>query len=247
MKKQTLQIRDYTIRPGFTQIANIVLRDSLLSPGDKVMYTLLLSYAWQQDFCFPGQKVLADDMGCDSRTVRRHLAALIKRGLVSEQRRGLSKTNIYVIEPLTDVYSEADRTEMSSQDETILSSPDKTPASDKEDSVEEDSIKKIQRLSRNPKIAEMQSYMMSFLKTDRDMVPNPAKEAMFVKKMEGRGFGWPEIFAVWQNKVDARLEFVSMQWVNEDIGKERGDGKSRRHDEEYGAKELAASVGKALD
>jgi len=226
-KTKTLRFRDTTLSPGFTQIQNIVLRDGELSPGDKIMYALLLSYAWQQSECFPGQKQLSEDMGCNSRTVRRHIGDLIARGLITEERRGLSKTNKYTIEPLGNVYSEVDGTEMSAQESAEMSTQDGTDIADKEYPVEEDSIKKKQMLSRNPEVAEMQSYLGFPHISEFDPVPNPAKEAMFIKKMKGRGFAWPEIFATWQNKVDARHEFVSMQWVNEDIGKESGRGKHR--------------------
>jgi len=254
MKDQTLQIRDKVLRPGFTQIPNQVLRDGRLAPGDKILYALLLSYAWQQSFCYPGQKRLADDMNCDSRTIRRHLAALEEVGLVSEMRRGLSKTNVYVLEPLHLAYPEADRTELSAQEGTILSAPDGSPVSDKEYSVEEDTIKKTQGLSRNPKIAEMQKFL-GFpepnapyrLHCRTDPIPNPAKEAGFVKKMLSRGFSWDEIFGLWKDKVIYRGgEFVSMQWVNEDIGKGERHRKDRGDTEAAGAERLVASVGKPL-
>ena len=48
---------------GFTQVPNFILRDSAISIGAKTVYALLLSYAWHNDLCFPGQDRLAKDVG----------------------------------------------------------------------------------------------------------------------------------------------------------------------------------------
>ena len=60
-----------------------------------MVFAMLLSYAWQNDYCFPGQTRLAEDMGLDERSVRRHLKALEAVELLKISRRGLGKTNIY--------------------------------------------------------------------------------------------------------------------------------------------------------
>jgi Helix-turn-helix domain len=58
---------------GFTQVPNHVLVSGKLSPGAKLTYAMLLKYAWQNDFCFPGQERLAKDMGVTDRSVRTYL------------------------------------------------------------------------------------------------------------------------------------------------------------------------------
>ncbi|TYO68484.1 helix-turn-helix domain-containing protein [Bradyrhizobium hipponense] len=78
---------------GFTQVPNFLLKSKKLSPGDKMTSAMLLSYAWQNDYCFPGQRRLADRL--EERSVRRNLKALEANGLLTIQRRGLGKTNIY--------------------------------------------------------------------------------------------------------------------------------------------------------
>src|ERR1700722_12952137 len=80
---------------GLTQVPNFLLKSKKLSSGDKMAFAMLLSYAWQNDYCFPGQKRLGEDMGLDERNVRRHLKSLEVHGLLSIQRRGQGKTNIY--------------------------------------------------------------------------------------------------------------------------------------------------------
>jgi phage replication O-like protein O len=82
--------------------------------------------------------------------------------------------------------------------------------------------------STNPFIAEMQKKLGFPENGKPDPIPNPAKEAGFVKKMLNRGFTWEQILAVWHQKCSARGEFVSMQWVNEDIGGNDGTNKLRR-------------------
>ena len=74
----------------------------------------------------------------------------------------------------------------------------------------------------NPVIAEILAEMKSYLgypdKTNKDPIPNYAKEGQFLKKILGRHFTREEILSCWKAKVQQRRgEFVSMTWVNEDI------------------------------
>ena len=80
---------------GFTQVPNFLLKSKKLSSGDKMAFAMLLSYAWQNDYCYPGQRRLAEDLGLDERSVRRNLKSLEAHGLLAVQRRGLGKTNFY--------------------------------------------------------------------------------------------------------------------------------------------------------
>src|SRR5450756_1631755 len=74
---------------GFTQVPNFLLKSKKLSSGDKMVFAMLLSYAWQNDFCFPGQERLAEDLGLTDRSVRTNLKALETEGLLAIRRRGL--------------------------------------------------------------------------------------------------------------------------------------------------------------
>ena len=86
---------DAATAQGFTQVPNFLLKSTKLSAGDKMTFAMLLSYAWQNDFCFPGQERLAEDLGLSDRSVRTHLKSLEAIGLLASQRRGQGKTNIY--------------------------------------------------------------------------------------------------------------------------------------------------------
>ena len=80
---------------GFTMVPNFLLKSNKLSAGDKMTFAMLLSYAWQNDYCFPGQVRLGQDLGLHETNVRKHLKALQANGLLTIQRRGQGKTNIY--------------------------------------------------------------------------------------------------------------------------------------------------------
>lgn len=80
---------------GFTQVPNHVLKSDKISPGAKLAYAMLLSYAWQNDYCFPGQERLAKDMGSGLRSVVRFIQELEKNKLVLIKRRGQGRPNLY--------------------------------------------------------------------------------------------------------------------------------------------------------
>ncbi len=96
-KNIELDTLDPVVRGGFTQIPNFILRDPDLSMGAKVTYAMFLSYAWNNDFCFPGQDRLSEDMGVTRPRVTQLIAELEKVGALSVHRRGQGKTNVYTI------------------------------------------------------------------------------------------------------------------------------------------------------
>ncbi len=75
--------------------------------------------------------------------------------------------------------------------------------------------------------AEMRAYLGYPDKTDKDPIPSYGKEGAAIKRMLTRRFTREEVTSCWKRKVDAcGGEFVSMTWVNEDIGK--GETRRRR-------------------
>lgn len=91
--------------------------------------------------------------------------------------------------------------------------------------------------------AEMRAYLGYPDKTSEDPIPSYGKEGQAIKRMLTRGFTRKAIVACWKSKVSQRGgEFVSMTWVNEDIGKpEKQKGGARRLSTE---EEIAASIRK---
>ena len=67
---------DAATRQGFTQVPNFLLKSKNLTAGDKMTFAMLLSYAWQNDYCFPGQVRLGLDLGIHETNVRKHLKSL---------------------------------------------------------------------------------------------------------------------------------------------------------------------------
>ncbi len=80
---------------GFTRVPNFILVNPKISVGAKLAYAMLLKYAWQDDYCFPGQKRLAEDMGVSTRSVVEFIKELKRAGLINVVRRGQGKSNLY--------------------------------------------------------------------------------------------------------------------------------------------------------
>lgn len=82
---------------GFVQMPKWILRNPDLTPGAKTVYSLLLSYAWQNDFSYPGQDTLAKDMGAGVRSVVRYVQELEKfrPKILEVKRQGQGKPNVY--------------------------------------------------------------------------------------------------------------------------------------------------------
>jgi hypothetical protein len=92
-----LQGYDPVSAGGFTQVPNVLLKDPKVSANAKVVYSMLLSYAWNNDRVYPGQVRMATDLGSSQPTIARALKELQIYGWLDIQRRGQGKTNIYVL------------------------------------------------------------------------------------------------------------------------------------------------------
>ena len=97
MEKHTIVVLNEALKHGFTQLPRYVLKDKKLSFGARLTYAVLLSYAWQEDSCFPGQEKMAGDLGVSRQAINSYLNELKARSYISWERRGLGKTNIYYI------------------------------------------------------------------------------------------------------------------------------------------------------
>ena len=104
LHEQTIILRgaDRATLKGFTQVPNFVLEDERISTGAKLVYAMLLKYAWHENRCFPGQCRLAKEMGAGRRSVGRYLQELTRNGLISVERQGQGKTNVYILHLVVD-------------------------------------------------------------------------------------------------------------------------------------------------
>jgi DNA-binding MarR family transcriptional regulator len=98
-KEKTILLKgfDPVATEGFTQVPNLVLKNAKLSAGAKLVYSLLLSYAWHNDSAFPGQDRLAKDCGKTQSWVSKRMRDLESTGFLEIKRRGQGKTNIYIL------------------------------------------------------------------------------------------------------------------------------------------------------
>lgn len=89
---------DLVTRHGFTQVPNFILTNKDLSVGAKLYYAMLLKYAREKDYCYPGQQTLARDIGSSERSVRTYQKELEDVGFLEVVQRGLGKTSIYKLD-----------------------------------------------------------------------------------------------------------------------------------------------------
>jgi predicted transcriptional regulator len=100
LEKHTIVIRDPILRKGFTIVPNVLFAFMGLSHGARLTYVLLLKHAWQEGSCFPGIDRLAEQLEVERKSVMRYTKELQDAGLITIERRGLRRTNIYHINRL---------------------------------------------------------------------------------------------------------------------------------------------------
>lgn len=94
---RAVRFEDELWQHGFTVIPNLVVSEAMLSPGAFRIYALFLYYAREDDHVWPGQDGLARVSGMGERTIRTAIRELEDRGLLRTVRRGLGKTNLYLL------------------------------------------------------------------------------------------------------------------------------------------------------
>ena len=90
---------------GFTQVPNFLFKpmetengkEISLSLGSRFVYAKFLSYAWHNDYVFPGQQRLADDLGISVGRVNQFIKELNEAKLIEVTKRGQGKTNLYKV------------------------------------------------------------------------------------------------------------------------------------------------------
>lgn len=97
-KDVVLDGADVVSQKGYTLVPNYVLYKSDLTANAKLVYAMLLSYAWgAKDHARPGQDRIAKQCGLSKRTVIRAIKELSSAGFLTILRRGRGWTNIYVL------------------------------------------------------------------------------------------------------------------------------------------------------
>ena len=93
----TLAVASAALRGGFVLLPRTLLHAPGLSRDAKLLYAVLLSYAWQQGSCFPGYERLQADLQCSVNSVTKWMQELQDARLVTRRRRGQGKTTLYTL------------------------------------------------------------------------------------------------------------------------------------------------------
>jgi len=104
-QSEEVRFRNPIQRHGFAILYHVLTLDKGLSDGAFRLYALLLKYAQQKDFAYPGVERLAQDLGVSTRTILNRLAELEEHKMITRQRR-FGKSAITWIEDLAQAYAE---------------------------------------------------------------------------------------------------------------------------------------------
>ena len=99
LKERTIILRgaDPVTQHGFVQVPTVILTAKDITGNAKLVYAMLLKYAWNDGSCFPGQERLASDIGISRDTANICINELAKKGYLKIIRRGQGKTNVYEV------------------------------------------------------------------------------------------------------------------------------------------------------
>ena len=105
----TLLIEDTTLYHGFVLLPKLVLYARNLSRDAKLLYAVLLGYAWQEQRCWPGYTRLCADLDASENAVRKWMRELEAVHILSQRRRGLGLSNLYTLHDLRTAQNEGSR------------------------------------------------------------------------------------------------------------------------------------------
>lgn len=228
----------------FSMIPHMV-DDSNISPQAKSLYLHLKRVAGEDGLCWKTQDQLAEHCGFSPKTIVKAKRELIEAKIIEIKLEAFEGHPRHVIH-LLNIWTENERkyrqsvsngtdnyvkripqsvskgtaigirrraTKKNPKEEPLKNTPGEEPLSF--------SSKKPRapKLHTRPIFAEMQKEFGYPERIEKDPIPNYGKEAKSVDRMLKRGYTEAEILEAWRTKVRARGEFVSMVYVNEDIGK----------------------------
>ena len=96
-QRGTLIALEPRIRAAFHPLYHEICERRDLTPGAKIVYTVLVSYHQRFNDVFPGRDRLARDTGLSKRQLVEHMKTLEDRGLLKMERRSLGLTNRYIL------------------------------------------------------------------------------------------------------------------------------------------------------
>lgn len=99
-KESIVDLFPKTYEFGFTIIPNSVLSNTALSKELKVLYFLLLSFAWGKTTCYPSHSLIGTSLRIKRGAVYKGLVKLRNLGLISWKKRGPTLSNEYTFHEL---------------------------------------------------------------------------------------------------------------------------------------------------
>lgn len=74
------------LQSGYGLIPRVIMRSSKLTKHDKLVYAFLASFAGATYQCFPGQKLIAKELGIGIATVNKAIKHLAELGLIKKEK-----------------------------------------------------------------------------------------------------------------------------------------------------------------
>jgi len=108
---------------GFWATPKEVSKDKRLSFGARAVFGVLWTRKNGDNEAWPGQKYISESVCVSNRTTIKYLQELEKCGLIEIQRRGLRKTNKYILKPLSTAYFSLEVNTPSPQEVNTVSLP----------------------------------------------------------------------------------------------------------------------------
>jgi len=84
---------------GYTRLINAIIRSKDLSFGEKIVFSVLLSHAFDFEQCHIKHRTLAEECGCSVSTIKRYLKILRNKGALRWKKAGFGRCNQYFINP----------------------------------------------------------------------------------------------------------------------------------------------------
>jgi len=158
----SIRFRNPVKQQGWAQVHHVLTLDTELSDGAYRLYVLLLMYARQSDGCWPGVERLARDLGRAPSTVKARLAELVKRGLITRERR-LGTSSITWIEDLEKVYGGPENRTFEQPENRTSEQPEIQPTAGRETGREQQTEKYNQHNDDDDHPSSDQSIIISLL------------------------------------------------------------------------------------
>jgi len=178
---------------GFTRIPNEIIEHPRLSMQAKMIWIELWKFCFHaEQGAFPGMARIAKDLGTSEDTILRHRRQLEEKGLLNVQRRGLTKTNLYILfvpetpQEIQEFSSYAgavtDPAQSGDQEPASVRGQEPAPVRDKEDEVEEDESEKTNKPRSDKPTARKN---VSFPKADYTLVTEAYKRIKGITPKNG--------------------------------------------------------------